>query len=179
MYPSKTKLFTLPKLSNPHTETYIPLAWTAARRRTQRLATPSPSTLPNLFPRWFSCWCFTCSPRTRWRQGHLWTTVLPSLHGHERWTVGLSWQEGGLESWEDQIMPCRRRAVLGAAQTARGENSRVSSPIVRWLLNVPATCECISGTDLLRKLSVVPHWDRSCRSNFLPHPVTVYWHRAD
>ena len=26
---------------------------------------------------------------------------------------------------------------------------------------------------------VLPHWDRSCRSNFLPHPVTVYWHRAD
>ena len=22
-------------------------------------------------------------------------------------------------------------------------------------------------------------WDRSCRSNVLPHPVTVYWHRAD
>ena len=22
-------------------------------------------------------------------------------------------------------------------------------------------------------------WDRSCRSNFLPHPVTVYWHWAD
>ena len=26
---------------------------------------------------------------------------------------------------------------------------------------------------------VLPHWDRSCRSNFLPHPVTVYWHWAD
>ena len=26
---------------------------------------------------------------------------------------------------------------------------------------------------------VLPHWDRSCRSNFLSHPVTVYWHRAD
>ena len=51
--------------------------------------------------------------------------------------------------------------------------------IVCWLLNVPATCECISGTDLLRQLYVLPHWDRSCRSNFLPHPVTVYWHRAD
>ena len=22
-------------------------------------------------------------------------------------------------------------------------------------------------------------WDRSCRSNVLPHPVTVYWHRAN
>ena len=26
---------------------------------------------------------------------------------------------------------------------------------------------------------VLPHWERSCRSNFPSHPVTVYWHRAD
>ena len=51
--------------------------------------------------------------------------------------------------------------------------------LLACLLNVPATCECISGTDLLRQFYVLPHWERSCRSNFLPHPVTVYWHRAD
>ena len=51
--------------------------------------------------------------------------------------------------------------------------------VVGWLLNVPATCECISGTDLLGQFYVLPHWDRSSRSNFLPHPVTVNWHRAD
>ena len=28
---------------------------------------------------------------------------------------------------------------------------------VGWLLNVPATCECISGTDLLRQFDVLPH----------------------
>ena len=28
---------------------------------------------------------------------------------------------------------------------------------VCWLLNVPATCECISGTDLLRQFYVLPH----------------------
>ena len=50
---------------------------------------------------------------------------------------------------------------------------------VVWLLNVPATCECISGTDLHRQFYVLPHWDRSCRSNFPSHLVTVYWHRAD
>ena len=27
--------------------------------------------------------------------------------------------------------------------------------------------------------NMLPHWDRSCRSNVLPHPVTVHWHRAD
>ena len=51
--------------------------------------------------------------------------------------------------------------------------------VVCWLLNVPATCECISGTDLLRQLYVLPHWDRSCRPNFPSCPVTVYWHRAN
>ena len=25
---------------------------------------------------------------------------------------------------------------------------------------------------------MLPHWDRSCRSNFLPHAVTVYLHQA-
>ena len=50
---------------------------------------------------------------------------------------------------------------------------------VGWLLNVQATCQCISGTDLLRQVYMLPHWDRSCRWNVLLHPVTVYWHRAD
>ena len=29
--------------------------------------------------------------------------------------------------------------------------------------------------DLLKQLYVLPHWDRSCRSNFPSHPVTAYW----
>ena len=29
--------------------------------------------------------------------------------------------------------------------------------VVGWLLNVPATCECISGMDLLRQFYVLPH----------------------
>ena len=28
---------------------------------------------------------------------------------------------------------------------------------VCWLLNVPATCKCISGTDLLRQFYVLSH----------------------
>ena len=63
--------------------------------------------------------------------------------------------------WQDSIYPLLLVVVVG------------------WLLNVPATCECISGTDLLRQFYMLPHWDRSCRSNFPSHPVTVYWHRAD
>ena len=29
--------------------------------------------------------------------------------------------------------------------------------VVGWLLNAPATCKCISRTDLLRQLYVLPH----------------------
>ena len=50
---------------------------------------------------------------------------------------------------------------------------------VCWLLNVPVARECISGMDLLRQFYMLPHWDRSCRSNFPSHSVTVYWHRAN
>ena len=41
---------------------------------------------------------------------------------------------------------------LGGAEVLRG-----SSLFVGWLLNVPATGECISGTDLLRQFYVLPH----------------------
>ena len=51
--------------------------------------------------------------------------------------------------------------------------------VVCWLLNSPATYSCISGMDLLRQFNMLPHWDKSYRSNFLPHPVTVYWHWAN
>ena len=29
--------------------------------------------------------------------------------------------------------------------------------LVGWMLNAPATCKCISGTDLLRQFHVLPH----------------------
>ena len=48
---------------------------------------------------------------------------------------------------------------------------------VACLLNIPATCWSFSGRDLLRQ--VLPLWDRSCKSNFLPQPTTVYCHRAN
>ena len=47
--------------------------------------------------------------------------------------------------------PDTRAYVL---ETVRGS---VRVLFVDWLLNVPATCECISGTDLLRQLYVLPH----------------------
>ena len=40
------------------------------------------------------------------------------------------------------------------------------------LLNVPATCQCISGIDLLGQSYMLPHGDGSCRSKYLPHTDT-------
>ena len=59
-----------------------------------------------------------------------------------------------------------------------------------WLLHIPTTRCCCCWwlvashpsnmlVYLLRQLYVLPCWDRSCRWNFLPHPLTVYWHLAN
>ena len=37
------------------------------------------------------------------------------------------------------------------------EEEEEEEEFVGWLLNVPATCECISGTDLHRQFYVLPH----------------------
>ena len=44
--------------------------------------------------------------------------------------------------------------VGGAVDMLRGGGGVL---FVGWWLNVPATCECISGTDLLRQFYVLPH----------------------
>ena len=49
--------------------------------------------------------------------------------------------------------------------------------IVGFLLNIPAVC--ISGTYLLRQFYMLPRRDKSCWSNFSPHPLTVYRHWAN
>ena len=47
--------------------------------------------------------------------------------------------------------------ATAAAVAAAIEVSAVATRNVCWLLNVPATCECISGTDLRRQFYVLPH----------------------
>ena len=42
-------------------------------------------------------------------------------------------------------------------EVGRGGREGVVAVVVCWLLNVPATCQCISGADLLRQLYVLPH----------------------
>ena len=38
-----------------------------------------------------------------------------------------------------------------------GTPGQMEDVVVGWLLHVPATCECISGTDLHRQFYVLPH----------------------
>ena len=54
------------------------------------------------------------------------------------------------------------RKVAGGRDRQAGRwddrvRSTYGSLLVGWLLNVPATGECISGTDLLRQFYVLPH----------------------
>ena len=82
--------------------------------------------------------------------------------------------------WDERsVLPFHLDPVLSVFVNWSSHFAAFFEDVVCWLLNVPATCECVSGTDLHRQFYLLPHWDRSCRSNFPSHPVTVYWHRAD
>ena len=58
----------------------------------------------------------------------------------------------------------KRAEEEGERERGRGEGGRgremarrEGKVVVCWLFNVPATCECISGTALLRQFYVLPH----------------------
>ena len=54
------------------------------------------------------------------------------------------------------VRECNRVCALCVCEREI-ERERERDLLVGWLLNVPATCECTSGTDLLRQLYVLPH----------------------
>ena len=39
--------------------------------------------------------------------------------------------------------------------------------------------KCISGREVARRHDALPHWQRSCKSGLLSHPLAVYFYRAD
>ena len=62
------------------------------------------------------------------------------------------------------VAPLRGDTAVDTKATVKGVRTGVKYVLVYskikfvcWLLNVPATGECISGTDLLRQLYVLPH----------------------
>ena len=60
----------------------------------------------------------------------------------------------------DQVCCCTKTQYTDpATPPSSGTDSTRPGALqfVGWLLNVPATCECISGMDLLRQFYVLPH----------------------
>ena len=49
------------------------------------------------------------------------------------------------------------RNFLSRGKPGHNSTDRLEELFVGWLVNVPATCECTSGTDLLRQFYVLPH----------------------
>ena len=56
----------------------------------------------------------------------------------------------------DSVWWCREDIAKPKTSANRRMHS-VRDIVVCWLLNVPAKCECISGTDLLRQFYVLLH----------------------
>ena len=46
---------------------------------------------------------------------------------------------------------------MGRNEKIKGNGEGIYGLFVGWLFNVPATCECISGTDLHRQFYLLPH----------------------
>ena len=103
--------------------------------------------------------------------------LTPSVYWH-RASVHGEWDRSNLPSHPISVL-IQGQWVTALTLSCQVFSKAATRVAVCWLLNVPATCECISGTDLLRQFYMQPHWDRSCRSNCPSHPVTVYWHRAN
>ena len=61
----------------------------------------------------------------------------------------------------DGAVSGNREEVQGRArrehQHLQTKPATAMTTFVCWLLNVPATCECISGTDLRRQFYALPH----------------------
>ena len=62
---------------------------------------------------------------------------------------------GGCIRWSHGIVNEPAYFTISTKQAGAGGAGVVV--VVCWLLNVPATCECISRTDLLRQVYVLPH----------------------
>ena len=127
-----------------------------------------------------------CFPHTMWPTAKV--TATECGIGRGQWNMS-PWQPGMKEcSWAvckqcQMLMFCRARWMprwtnkTGCIQphvTHTDHKGKVyQTDVVCWLLNVPATCKCISVTDLLQQFYKLSHWDTSWRSNFPSHPVTV------
>ena len=102
--------------------------------------------------------------------------MLPHIALSHNWFVPESdrcWTESGrwigkqsrhytwLRAWKSRSVE-RLDELCEQGMKDRSEHSRLDCKF------------CFSGTSLLRQFYLLPHWDRSCRSHFQFHRVTVY-----
>ena len=80
-------------------------------------------------------------------------------------------RERGTDRQTGEVHHCTDRRIPNK-QERQGRTEGLV--VVCWLLNVLAPCYCILGIDLLRQFYVLPYIDKSGKSNFLFHPVTVF-----
>ena len=72
------------------------------------------------------------------------------------------WQHVKLSEQQQQQPTTTTTTAPAAASKVQGRvahttKAMLSVVVVCWLLNVPPTCECISGTDVLKQFYLLPH----------------------
>ena len=117
---------------------------------------------------WLQLWLWLVACLTSQQHAPCVSGTGPLLGQRWDWSAGVSipWL-GEMES-----LVCNFCLNVAARKIVRADPSlRYTSLLLgRWATNKQQP---------LRKLYVVPHYDGSCGSIFLSHPVTVYWHRAN
>ena len=77
------------------------------------------------------------------------------MTGYQELCKGLRWQVD-----LQLLSQCSSTYSVLASLSLRGTLRvvwDVKQLFVGWLLSVPATCQCVSGTDLLRQFYMLPH----------------------
>ena len=141
--------------------------------------------------------CTICTRQTEYHealpssanvQSHLTSSFADDGNASWYWVCRVPMVEWRLD-WED----CRHLTVVGLHDTGPWclRSPRVGlwqtklvqhTEFVCWLagcLTSQLQASVSQGRICSDNFTCCPHWDTSCRSNVLPHPVTVYWHRAD
>ena len=74
------------------------------------------------------------------------------------------WLKGNSRGREGVLTRTHERGYT--TQTYMRTHKYTCGLFVGWLHNVPATCYCVSETDLVRQFYVLPHWDRVADQTF-------------
>ena len=74
---------------------------------------------------------------------------------------------------------CRTAVMVGSKASSYSSIRGWLFCFVFSLLKVPSSCKECLRNEFVQIFVMLPHWDRSGRSNLQSHPVTVSWHHAN